>query len=58
MFGSNLASVSFDRFDDLIETVGFSALGTGHLVVRFGISDGFHRALAAAAKDGGFSRSH
>jgi hypothetical protein len=45
-------------FNNLFDSVGSTALGTGHLVVRFQILDNFSLALARAAKDYDLGLAH
>ena len=58
MLRGEFADIALHGIHDIVETVGTTALGTRHLVISFGISDGFHRAFALAAKDLLGRRSH
>lgn len=53
-----IAKVLLNGAHDLVEPVASVAPGTGHLVVSLRVGDGFHRALAAAAEDVHFLRTH
>ncbi|MEZ5695385.1 MAG: hypothetical protein R3E18_02820 [Sphingomonadaceae bacterium] len=49
---SEMLNVLSDGLYNVVEPVASVAPGTGHLVARLRIGDGFYRALAAATEDG------
>lgn len=55
---SEISHVIANGVHNLVEPVATVAPGTGHLIVGFRIGDGFYCALAAAAENITFSRTH